>query len=81
MRAVSEILHYIERIAAANHAEARNVVRRIQQVFPMRRRMHQVVMNLVHSCGVRHVFSSPIKMQRSSACQSLMNRGLAGKLM
>src|SRR6266480_232862 len=43
--------------------------------------MHQVVMSLAHSCSIGYVFSGAINMERSCSGQSLLNRGLAGKLM
>jgi len=43
--------------------------------------MHQVVMSLIDGRGIGHVFSGPINMQRSRGGQSLLDRGLARKLM
>src|SRR5207247_11281682 len=80
-RSVTVTLHHVERIAAQDDVALRPVVRRIQQILPMWWRMHQVVMSLFHSCSIRNVFPGPINMLRSSGCQSLLTRGLSGKLM
>ena len=77
---VAEILHDVEPVAAANHAQADHIVSRVEQIGAMRRREHEMFMSVGGIEIERDVFTFLIELRTGRGGQALGQGGLTIKL-
>ena len=78
---MGEILHDVERRAAANHAHPYRVVRRVKQIGAMNGRVHKALVSAIGAVGEGHVLGRLIEVDGAILTQALSQSGLSGKLM
>src|SRR5581483_10981128 len=78
---MTEVLDRIETLSQTDHRKSGYVVFGVEQVFAMRRGVHEHVLKTVHGFGNRNIFSGAIQMQVGGLGNALREGRLARKLM
>ena len=78
---MAEILHDVEPVSAADHAQPDHVVSRVEQVGAMRRGKHQMLLGVRGVEIERDILAFLIELRASCSCQALRQRGLTFELM
>src|SRR4029077_21235051 len=76
-----EVLHNVESVSVANHAQPNNVIGRVEQVRAMRGGEHEMLMSVLGVVVEGYVFSLLFKLELSRRRETSWQRGLAVKLM
>ena len=77
---MAEVLHNVQPVSAADHAQPDHVISRVEQVRAMRRRKHQMLLRLGGIEIERNVFAFLIELRAGCGRQTLRQGGLTVKL-
>ena len=78
---MTEVLHDVEAVSVANHAQPDHVVGRVEQVGAMRGRKHQMFVAMQRVIIESDIFAFLIQKQTAGRGEALWEGGFVAKLM